>query len=112
VDSRFAGVMRFAGDVIATFDCGFDLPPRDELEAIGSEGSLFIDDPWHCVEVGVELRGADGGVRLIEVERHNPYRLELEDLSRAIREGRDPRLGRVDALGQARAIEMLYAAAS
>ena len=21
---------------------------RDELEAIGSEGSLFLDDPWHC----------------------------------------------------------------
>jgi predicted dehydrogenase len=42
----------------------------------------------------------------------NPYRLELEDFSRAIRDGGEPRLGRADALGQARAIEMLYAAAS
>ncbi len=30
------------------FDCGTSLPHRDELEAIGTEGSLFLDDPWHC----------------------------------------------------------------
>ena len=45
------------------------------------------------------------------VEAANPYRLELEDVSRAIRTGSAPRLGRADALGQARAIEKLYAAA-
>ena len=28
------------------------LAERDELEAIGSEGSLFLDDPWHCVASG------------------------------------------------------------
>ena len=47
-DWVFAGLMRFPGDVLATFDCGTALPSRDELEAIGSEGSLFLDDPWHC----------------------------------------------------------------
>ena len=31
-----------------SFDCGTTLPERDELEAIGTEGSLFLDDPWHC----------------------------------------------------------------
>jgi D-xylose 1-dehydrogenase (NADP+, D-xylono-1,5-lactone-forming) len=112
VDSRFAGVMRFAGDVVATFDCGFDVPPRDELEAIGSEGSLFVDDPWHCVEQCIELRRADGTSERIEVERHNPYRLELEDVSAAIRGEREPRLGRADALGQARTIEALLRSAS
>ena len=40
--------MRFPGDVLAQFDCGTALPDRDELEAIGSEGSLFLDDPWHA----------------------------------------------------------------
>ena len=45
----------------------------------------------------------------IPVEAANPYGLELEDFSAAIREGRRPRLGREDAVGQARAIEMLYA---
>src|SRR6516225_10043859 len=40
--------IRFPGDVLAIFDCGTALVDRDELEAIGSEGSLFVDDPWHC----------------------------------------------------------------
>jgi D-xylose 1-dehydrogenase (NADP+, D-xylono-1,5-lactone-forming) len=112
VDARFAGTLRFSGDVLATFDCGFDLPPRDELEAIGSEGSLFLDDPWHSIEPRIELRGADGSVELVEVERANPYRLELEDMSAAIRGEREPRLGRADALGQARALEALLRSAA
>jgi D-xylose 1-dehydrogenase (NADP+, D-xylono-1,5-lactone-forming) len=47
----------------------------------------------------------------VPVTAANPYRLELEDLSSAIRDGGPPRLGRDDAVGQARAIEALYAAA-
>ncbi|HKN93112.1 MAG TPA: Gfo/Idh/MocA family oxidoreductase [Thermoleophilaceae bacterium] len=112
VDSRFAGTLRFPGEVLAVFDCGFDLPPRDELEAIGSEGSLFLDDPWHCMEPRIELRGLDGSVELIEVERANPYGLEFEDVSAAIRGEREPRLGRADAVGQARALEALLRSAS
>jgi xylose dehydrogenase (NAD/NADP) len=112
VDARFVATLRFPGDVLAIFDCGFDLPPRDELEAIGSTGSLFLDDPWHSVEPGLELRGVDGSVEVIEVERANPYRLEFEDVSAAIRGEREPRLGRADAVGQARAIEALLRSAA
>jgi len=112
VDSRFAATLRFPGDVLAVFECGFDLPPRDELEAIGSEGSLFLDDPWHSLEPRIELRGGDGSLELIEVERANPYRLELEDVSAAIRGEREPRLGRADAVGQARALEALLRSAA
>jgi predicted dehydrogenase len=112
VDSRFAGTLRFPADVLAVFDCGFDLPARDELEAIGSGGSLFLDDPWHSVEPRIELRQADGSLEMVEIERANPYRLELEDVSAAIRGEREPRLGRADALGQARALEALLRSAA
>ena len=112
VDGRFAGTMRFPGDVLSVFDCGFDLPTRDELEAIGSEGSLFLDDPWHSVEPGIELRRADGSLEAVEIERANPYRLELEDVSAAVRGEREPRLGRADAVGQARALEALLRSAA
>jgi D-xylose 1-dehydrogenase (NADP+, D-xylono-1,5-lactone-forming) len=112
VDARFAGTMRFPGDVLAVFDCGFDLPPRDELEAIGSGGTLFLDDPWHSLQPRIELRSADGSFDFVEVERANPYRLELEDLSAAIRGEREPRLGRADAVGQARALEALLRSAA
>jgi len=49
-DWVFTGSLRFPGKVLAIFDCGTALTDRDELEAIGSEGSLFVDDPWHCRE--------------------------------------------------------------
>jgi xylose dehydrogenase (NAD/NADP) len=112
VHSRFAGTMRFPGEVLATFDCGFDLPARDELEAIGSEGSLFLDDPWHSLEPMIEVRRLDGSLDRVEVERRNPYECELEDVSAAIRGEREPRLGRADALGQARALEALTRSAA
>ena len=44
----FTASLRFPGDVLALFDCGTAMTNRDELEAIGSEGSLFLDDPWHA----------------------------------------------------------------
>jgi predicted dehydrogenase len=110
-DWVFAGVLRFPGDVLATFDCGTALTDRDELEAIGSDGSLFIDDPWHAVHPGIELRRDDGTER-IEIEHRDSYRLEVEDLSDAIRGDGTPLLGRADALGQARTIEALYESAA
>jgi D-xylose 1-dehydrogenase (NADP+, D-xylono-1,5-lactone-forming) len=110
-DWVFGGTMRFRGDVFAQFDCGTALPERDELEAIGSDGSLFVDDPWHCVEPVIELR-RDGGLERIEVEHADSYRLEIENLSDAIRGAADPLLGREDAVGQARAIEALYRSAT
>jgi predicted dehydrogenase len=97
--------------VIATIDCGTALPERDELEAIGSDGSLFLDDPWHCFEPGIELR-KDGKTERIEVERADSYRLELENLSDAIRGADEPLLGREDALGQARTLEALHKSAT
>jgi D-xylose 1-dehydrogenase (NADP+, D-xylono-1,5-lactone-forming) len=109
-DWAFAGLMRFPGDVLATFDCGTALPNRDELEAIGTEGSLFLDDPWHCVTPVIELR-RDSGVELIEVEPEDSYRLELEDLGTAIRTGGLPLLGRDDAVAQATVIEALFRSA-
>jgi len=109
-DWVFTGLMRFPGDVVALFDCGTSLPNRDELEAIGTEGSLFLDDPWHCQKPVIELR-RNGSVEHIEIEAANPYRLELEDMNAAIRGERAPLLGRADALGQVRAIEALHRSA-
>jgi xylose dehydrogenase (NAD/NADP) len=111
VDEVFTGTMRFSGDVLAELDSGLVLPMRDELEAIGEEGSLFLDDPWHCKKPVIELR-TDAGTELISVEPADSYRLELENLSDAIRGEAEPLLGREDAVGQARAIEALYRSAA
>jgi D-xylose 1-dehydrogenase (NADP+, D-xylono-1,5-lactone-forming) len=111
VDELFTGTMRLPGDVLAQFDAGLVLPVRDELEAIGEEGSLFLDDPWHCKSPVIELR-TGGGVEEIVVEPADSYRLQLENMSDAIRGEAEPLLGREDAMGQAHAIEALYRSAT
>jgi len=111
VDELFSGTMRFPGDAIAHFDAGLVVQERAELEAIGEEGSLFLDDPWHCHRPVIELRTADG-IKEIALEPVDSYRLQLENVSDAIRGGAEPLLARDDALGQARAIEALYRSAA
>jgi D-xylose 1-dehydrogenase (NADP+, D-xylono-1,5-lactone-forming) len=110
IDVAFAGTLRFPGDVIAHFDAGLALAVRDDLEVVGEDGSLFLDDPWHCLDPVIELRRPEG-VQLIAIEPVNSYRLEAENMSAAIRGQAQLLLGREDAVAQARAIEALYAAA-
>jgi predicted dehydrogenase len=111
VDVGFVATMRCPDGVLGHFDAGMSFAARDELEVVGERGSLFLDDPWHCVDPLIELRDAEGTQR-IEIARVDPYRCEAENVSAAIR-GREPLLlGREDALAQARAIEALHAAAA
>jgi D-xylose 1-dehydrogenase (NADP+, D-xylono-1,5-lactone-forming) len=109
-DWVFAGSMAFPNDVVGLFDCGTSLPDRDELEAIGTEGSLFLDDPWHARTPVIEVR-RDDGVERIELEPVDSYRLELENLADAITGEAPLLLGREDAVAQARALEALHRSA-
>ncbi len=111
VDVAFAATMRFPGEILAHFDAGLALgPERDELEVVGTEGSILLHDPWHCRRPAIELR-RDRETETIEVEAADPYRLEAENLSAAIRGKGQLLLGREDAVAQARAIEALYRSA-
>ncbi len=110
VDEVFAGTMRFADDVLAHVDCALVAPMSYRLEAVGEEGSLSVADPWHCRRPGIELH-SKGGAEWIPLEPVDSYRLQLENMSAAIRGDAEPLLGRADALGQARALEALYRSA-
>jgi len=110
VDLRLAGTLVFPGDVAAQLDCAFDLPPRQGLEVVGTDGSLYLTSPWGCREPGIDFRrGHDR--EWFAVERANRYRLQGDNFSRAVRGVEEPLLGRADALGQARAIDALYRSA-
>jgi D-xylose 1-dehydrogenase (NADP+, D-xylono-1,5-lactone-forming) len=110
VDVVFAATLRLPGDVLGQFHCGFVLPVRYVLEVVGEEGSLVVPDPFHVYSPGIELRlGAD--VDQLHVEQADSYRLELENVSAAIRGVAPLLLGRDDAVGQARTIEALYRSA-
>ena len=94
------------GDVVAEFTCSFT-HDHQGLEAIGSEGTLFAGDPWHCKDGLIVVNGREE-----RVTPENSYKLELENVSAAIHGEAPLLLGREDARGQARTIEALYAAAA
>jgi predicted dehydrogenase len=115
VDVRFAGTLAFPRDIVGYFDCAFDLPYRSELEVVGSEAVARVVDPFTIGSLGIggagiELRRGDD-VELLRADEANHFKLELENLSDAIRGLGDPLLGRQDGVGQARTIEALYRAA-
>ena len=110
VDARATATLSFDGDVLAQLHCAFDLPDFSELALFGSEGSIQVSDPWHCRRPGLTVTRGDD-VERIEVVPVNSYRLELENLGRAIRGDGTPLLGRADAVGQARTIQAIYEAA-
>jgi xylose dehydrogenase (NAD/NADP) len=127
VEVRFAGVLRFPGDVLAHFDSGLDVASQSFLEVLGTEGIASVASPWLCVAPAVELRRGDArerrvradatgissgaGTTRIEVEDVDRFQLELENFAGAIRGDEKPLLGRDDAVGQARAIAALYRSA-
>jgi predicted dehydrogenase len=110
VDILFTGVLRFPRGVLAEIDAGMYLPRRDGLEAVGTEGSLVIPDPWLAQRLVLHLRRGESREE-IALPPADPYRLELENMCAAISGEAPPLLGREDAIGQARALEALYESA-
>jgi predicted dehydrogenase len=110
VDVRFAGMLTLPGSVLAHFDCGLDVPGFSVVEVVGSAGTLRIPRPFLISDAVIE-HSHDGTVDHVEIPDADSYRAELENMSAAIRGTAEPLLGRADALGQARAIEALYASA-
>ena len=106
VDIRFTGILRFPSGVVAEFTCGFVADHRG-LEPIGSRGSLVLTDPWQSNPATLIRDGVTTAF-----EPADPYQLELEDIGAAIRGEREARLGRADALGQARTLDALLRSAA
>jgi predicted dehydrogenase len=110
VDVRFAGALRHAGGVLAHFDSALDLPGVSRLEVVGSDGSIVVSDPWHGRAPGLELRLGEM-VERIAIEPADPYTCQFENFAAAASGRAEPLLGRADAVGQARTLAALHAAA-
>ena len=107
VDVGFTGLLQFPGGVFAEFHCGFDLPDENGIEAIGSEGSALVPEPFRCIDPHVEVNG-----ERTDVDDVDRYFLQIENFSDAVRGEAEPLLGLADALGQARTIDALYRSAT
>jgi len=106
VDIRFTGLLHFPSGLVAEFSSGFTAT-HHTLEAIGTGGSVMLTNPWQSRPVSIVRDGVE-----TQLDGENAYRLELEDVSRAIRGEGAPLLGRADAMGQARALNGLLRSAA
>ncbi|WP_082043501.1 Gfo/Idh/MocA family protein [Mobilicoccus massiliensis] len=125
-DLRTSALLELPGGASAQFDVALDHPRRDELELIGTGGTILVPDPWLCragrivvVEKGNEANpqafeaDPDGVFDLSpDAENDDAYRLEMEHASRVIRgEDTDP-FGRADAIEQAAVLEAVRTASA
>ena len=89
VDVRFAGVLRFEGDVLATFDCGMDVHRHQGIQIVGSEGTIARARSrgrrWEAPKI-VVVRGEES--ETLEPPGVDPYGRELDDMAAAIADGR------------------------
>jgi xylose dehydrogenase (NAD/NADP) len=112
VDVRFAATTFHPGGVVAQLTSGLDIPAIHQLEVVGESGSLFLDDPWHgWIAPRIRIRRVERNEEELGLEPTDPYQLELENLSAAIRGEAEPLLGRADAVAQATALEALFRSA-
>jgi xylose dehydrogenase (NAD/NADP) len=111
VDVVFAAALAFPDGVLGHLDCAFVGPRRAALEVVGDDAVIFVPEPFTPTTPGIELRRPGAEPEAIPVEPANAYRLELENVSDAIRGEAPLLLGRDDAIAQARTIETLYRSA-
>ena len=120
VDLRMVESLRLQNGVLGQLDVGLTHTRRDELELVGSTGSLLVPDPWIGVSAALELRRGTtreaipvdlpAGSRL-GLDEGAVYRHELDLVSRAAMTGIPLPFGRADAVAQAATLEALDAAA-
>ena len=108
VDVRLAATMRFAGDVLGVIDCALDAPIGHRLtrrrrgRRAGPRGPV----PRRATRASCTTGS------LVEVPYANPYALEFENFSAAIRGEAEPLLGRPGRPSpRLPAIEALYRSA-
>jgi predicted dehydrogenase len=111
VDVVFGGALAFADGILGHFDCGFVVPRTAGLEVVGEEATIVVPDPFTPRTLGIDVLRPGAAPKRVPIQPANSFRLELENVSAAIRGEAPLLLGRDDALAQARAIEALYRSA-
>ncbi|MEP6590196.1 MAG: Gfo/Idh/MocA family oxidoreductase [Gemmatimonadota bacterium] len=112
VDRSLQGLLHYANGTAGIIDCGFDSALHQAVTVIGSEGAIRLLEPFKPLgqRTALLLRRGNDEERF-EFAAVDGYRLEVEDLARAVVTGGEPLLGPEEGLWNARIIDRLLAAA-
>jgi len=114
VDTSVAGMMRFPGGATALFDCGVTLERRNLLEITGTEGRLYLDNPFSLLgeDSVIEEHHFAQDTVTHEVKGENHFVRMAEHFAESVLEGAPLRYNVTDAANNLRALEALARAAA
>lgn len=111
IDESFHGQMRFGSGVHMQFDCGFKSHSRSHMEIVGTEGVLYIPQPFKPgLKTEIQLTRGDEQQR-IRIKGSELYLGEVEDMCEAAIGGNAPRISLADSRGNIAAILRLLESA-
>lgn len=113
VDTSAAGLMRFPGGGVALFDCGVTLERRNLLEITGTEGRLYLDNPFSLIDEdsGIEEHHFGHNTLTHEVKGENHFVRMAEHFAESVLNDVPLRYNVADATNNLRALEALARAA-
>lgn len=116
VDMTLAGTLEFAGTITAHILCSFESEGVFGIEVNGTDGNLFIPNPWlPASNYGEIILTRDGKVETIRIptpHQFSHFAGEIEHFCECIRENRAPSVvTEADSRGNMQVMEALLASA-
>ena len=109
IDVSIAGMLRFPGSATALFDTGVNLERRNFIELTGTEGRLYLDNPFSLLEEDSVLEEHHFGQDSIqhEIKGENHFVRMGEHFADSVLNGTPLRYDLTDAANNARVLEDL-----
>lgn len=113
IDTSIAGMLRFPGGTTVLFDTGVNLERRNFLELTGTEGRLYLDNPFGLLDEDSVLEEHHFGQETIyhQVKGENHFVRMGEHFADSVLNGTPLRYDLTDAANNARVLEALDSAA-
>ena len=111
IDVVFSGQMRFAGGLLAQFDCGFRAPYRTAMEIVGTKGSMELGSPFKPAGgEWIKIKRGDS-VDKVRAPEYELYRGEIDDMEQAVLGSQAPRISLENSRGNVATILALLESA-
>jgi xylose dehydrogenase (NAD/NADP) len=113
VDERFYALMRYPGDIVATFDCSMRSQSGYGVVVVGSEGSATLACPWysHKPPHHLEVTTAAGTKQITPSNGDDAYFLETENFADVVTGRAEPVIPGSETVRTMRTLERLLASA-
>jgi len=114
IDERFYGIMNYANDVVAVFDCSMRSQPGYGVTVIGHAGTASLACPWysHKPPDYLEVTTAMGTERITPDRAENAYFLETENFADVVTGAADPEITAEETIRTMRTLARLIRSAS